>query len=367
MSSTSVFGPVGLYDTARPVIVIDPDPSQPALLLAAGTTVQTTGALADLGGGAWVEIDAPDSPRRFIRYDDLVPTPGIAPDVAAVPCDGGDEPASFPTPTAEPPPASGGGAQTYVFGVDHQVLADGCERVTIVFGGDGLDGRAPIGEIPGGVSFTARGSNGSVYLPFVELQDPVVTLQTGRAGDRAALFTVVRLAEPAGSGEQAAVIHSNAVRRMEATFMENPARVVIDLGEESSAPGGDLAPAIGPERSPTEPGEPFAVITQLQGSGDDLAFRGLARTFEAVADIRLRTAGMVPGGGTPVTATFTGVIGGTVTDDSVAVSLTDYVLAWGEFEIGIEGLAAGTYELFVGEPDMETGLDEGAYLTFEVE
>ena len=366
MSTASVFGPVGLFDTARPVIVVDP--TQPTLTFDAGTTVQTTGELADLGGSRWVEIETPDAGLRLIRYDDLVPTPGIAPDAASLPCDGGDEPASFPTPTLDPPPATGGPTPALVYGVDHQVLPDGCERVTVVFGVDGPDGRETIADVPAGVSFSSQGTNASLYFPFIEPQRPVISVQTGRAGDRARLFTVVRLRDPAGSLEQSLVVHADRARRIEATFLSDPARVVIDLGIESAAPGADEAPRFGPAGSIESNGSPIVVVTQLLGPGGVLAIEGIGRPFEAGIDVRLRTAAPVPGGGAPVVATFTGGVGGTrTTSEGYGVTATDWIDAWGEFAFGIEPLPVGDYELFVGELSPADGSEQGAYITFSID
>ena len=83
--------------------------------------------------------------------------------------------------------------------------------------------------------------------------------------------------------------------------------------------------------------------------------------------MRLRAASDVPGGGSPVTATFTGGINGTqTTSDGYGVMTTDWIDAWGEFTFGIEPLPAGDYELFVGELSPEDGSEQGAYITFTI-
>ena len=89
--------------------------------------------------------------------------------------------------------------------------------------------------------------------------------------------------------------------------------------------------------------------------------------------VRLRQApapGDLPESGALVAADWSGTLGGAPysysAQSSVIFDTTDYTEVWGWFEFTIDQLAAGDYELFVGDVSAEDGTDVGLWLPFTV-
>lgn len=143
------------------------------------------------------------------------------------------------------------------------------------------------------------------------------------------------------------------------TLLDSPARVVVDtVIDPTTAPEPITGEVVLPR--------PIAPTT----AGDTVVIGGLARPFEATGSVSLRRApvdGNEPGSGVPVEALWSGfaVLGDDYEGSRYGYS-TASIETWGEFAIGIDGLAPGTYEILFESFAPEESGSPGTYATFVV-
>jgi hypothetical protein len=155
----------------------------------------------------------------------------------------------------------------------------------------------------------------------------------------------------------------DANRRAAFRFLTNPARIVIDVKTAPTGTGLDVAARRG------GPAVVLPIQEDVNGPGVATPIRvaGWARPFEANGVAILRAVGATPGAGDPVEATFSGTeYAGTQVASTYPYLTTDWTEAWGAFSFTIDDLAAGSYELFVGDLSMEDGSEQGVYQVFTV-
>ena len=84
----------------------------------------------------------------------------------------------------------------------------------------------------------------------------------------------------------------------------------------------------------------------------------------------LRAPGALLGSGALAPADWSGTLGGAPVaysgESSVIFDTTDWTEVWGWFEFTIDQLAAGDYELFIGDLNGEDGSESGVYEPFTV-
>ena len=155
----------------------------------------------------------------------------------------------------------------------------------------------------------------------------------------------------------------DANRRAAIQILDTPARVIIDVRSAPTGTGLDVAA----KRGDLAVVMPIQVDRSGPGVGLPIEVSGWGRPFEAQGVAILRKAAGSAGLGELVEATFSGTdFFGTQTTSTYPYATADYTEAWGAFAFTIEDLAAGTYELFVGDYNQETGEPVGAYQTFTV-
>ncbi len=237
----------------------------------------------------------------------------------------------------------------------------GCDRAVIGLGadpGDPFASMGPASSVPAGVVVGADGNRIHVEMPGITrgrirgmdfLGDP---------------YAFVVREWGVGNDDLYVDIHYGTFKRVRATYLADPARVVIDS-----------VPAVTPSRTrfgqvklgPVLGDGVFlreALDPAGGGVGVPISVIGYARPFEAsdVASlIEAGTGAAVPAtwsGCTPIPANPT---------DRCGYGTSDYIDAWGEFRFTIESLAPGTYELFVADSGaLEDVAPRGVIDTFTV-
>lgn len=269
-------------------------------------------------------------------------------------------PAQWSAPVAEIPcfSASGGLAGSglgadHVLAVEH-LSSPECERLVILLGRDAFQGSEdwplfPAASLPGASikSFADLRSVTISLPPTVADVRPTATERNFGAGRS----FVVRRAD----GGLDVKLHFSDEVEAQVFGLESPARIVVDVRLTPSETGEDLLGAIGPRA---------ALAARLDPRGEGLttpvAIRGYARPFEAQGVVMLLEAADPPGTGAPVTATWAGGLGPTTGSD-YGYMTTDWVGAWGAFEVTLVDTPAGSYDLFVGEFSAEDGEPVGLY------
>ncbi len=240
-----------------------------------------------------------------------------------------------------------------------------CNRIVLVLGtGPELQnaGRSstPAKTVPVGTSVTSGGPVVEIRIPGVTVARPIAQTTEAPFG-----FVLATRDEPltAGAGDLTLRAFFDANQQAAVTWLTEPARVVIDIRPAPTGTGLDVAA----KRSGTTVVMPIQVDVNGPGVSTPIEVTGWGRPFEAQGVAVLRTAGDRPGTGDLVEATFSGTdFAGTQATAQYPYMTADYTDAWGAFSFTIDGLAPGTYELFVGDFNMESGEPEGVHQTFTV-
>ena len=340
----------------------NPGASHPIVgTLAPGERVLLDGYSAMSEGSEWRSVLLEDGTIGWVNATFLAPPPGWEVPLEGVPCRP-DGPEYGGTQTvAGSAPGDGAGN---VLEVSTYHSAE-CDRIVIVLGeGQGLTGAGwsslPAATVPAGTVVSSGGPVVEVRIPGVLDARPVAQTVEAEFG-----YVLATRDMPLAQSREALVFRAffDANRRAAIWFLDTPARVIIDLRSVPTGTGLDVAAKRGG----------LAVVMPIQvdldGPGVDLpvAVSGWARPFEAQGAAILRRAAGEPGTGELVEATFSGTdFLGTQTTSTYPYVTADYTEAWGAFSFTIDDLAPGTYEVFVGEYNQETGEPVGAYQTFTV-
>jgi hypothetical protein len=178
-------------------------------------------------------------------------------------------------------------------------------------------------------------------------------------------FVLATRDEPLSAGLDDLTLRAffDANKQAAVTWLTEPARVVIDVRSAPTGTGLDVAA----KRSGTTVVMPIQVDVNGPGVSTPIVVTGWGRPFEAQGAAVLRRAADPPGTGDLVEAIFSGSgFAGTQTTAQYPYMTADYTEAWGAFTFTIDGLTPDTYELFVGDFNMESGEPEGVYQTFTV-
>jgi hypothetical protein len=249
----------------------------------------------------------------------------------------------------------------HVFALDHR-SGDGCDRYVVVLGAGAGAGAAnpwpstPAAAVPGGVVAAIDGPVATVTLPPGIVDSVRPTATEAALGD--AFGFVVRH----GAGGLEVRIHFPANRRIAVSFLDGPARIVIDARSAPTGTGLDPTPVVS-ERFALP--RPVQIDVNGPGVAAPIAVTVYGRPFEAQGSVEVRTVGAMPGSGTPVEVGFDGDFGAT-TASTYAYSTTDWTEAWGIGSFTITSIPPGEYELFVGEYSPEDGSPVGVYDRFRV-
>ena len=325
--------------------------------LAPGARVPTTGlATSDVPGPGWWQVRLADGTEGWVnnRFVASASLSDVGLDV--VPC---AEPGT--TNESEPAVSPGGDASEadHVFALDLADSGPECDRVVIHLGAGTAGGwpESPAARIPDGIEVSVAG-------PVVVVTFPagIVTVRPTATERDLGVATAFVVRTP--DGPLQVRVHFDRNIAVGASYLPDPARIVLDVAGAPTGTGLDLAPVAGPNTVLRHP-----VQVDLNGPGvtQPITVSGYARPFEAQGAAVVRTVGAGgPGSGDPVEATFSSVGGQPETATQFSFMTTDYVTTWGSFEFTIDGLAPGEYELFVGEMSAADGSPIGVYDTFTV-
>ncbi len=323
--------------------------------------VQLDGYSAQVGDAEWRSVLLEDGTRGWVNASYLAPPSGWE-----VPFDG---------PACREDGPAYGGTQT-IEGTDPDAFAhnaldiftfrsEDCDRIVIVLGvGEGLsaDGWSsiPAPTVPSGTSVTSGGSIVEIRIPGIRDVRPLAQTVEGHSGYLLATRDMPKAQERADLVFRA-FFDSN--RRAALQLLDNPARVVVDVRTAPTGSGLDVAY----KRGGLTVVKPIQTDLAGPGVGLPVEVTGWARPFEAAGIAILRRPALEPGTGEQVEATFSGTDHlGTQVASVYPYTTADYIEAWGAFSFTIDDLAPGTYELFVGDFDMESGDPFGIYQTFTV-
>lgn len=301
-----------------------------ALELRAGTRLlEATGRTDEsIDGTVWRELSAG---TRSVWVDDafLMPVAGISVAIADDPC------SSFGTPTGEL--ARSGPASS---SADHvaqiwQQPAAACTRLVIALGEDfAFDGSGPLADdVPADVSVEGFGSMARITMPGVAFGRFDATEDFGEL-----TVLVARNAD----GSLHVDVLAGAPSEFFARFLDDPARIVLDVLPANVAAASLAAPILGEGVVLAVPPPPEVRLP--------LSVSGYSRWFEATGTLVVRRQADVAGTGEVVAAVVTGdSVVGEARGAAWGITSTDWIDAWGTFAFEIDGLAPGRYEIFIGE------------------
>ncbi|MGZ8753967.1 MAG: SH3 domain-containing protein [Acidimicrobiia bacterium] len=372
-STTTTISPVITWDDGRYRVVGvasddvlnvrgNPGASNPVVgTLPPDGLVQLDGYAAVKSGAEWRSVVLEDGTRGWVNDTFLAPPSGWDVPFEGLPCrpDGTDYGGTQVVDGSGLREGAGNALDVFTY------HAEECDRVVIVLGsGEGLTGAGwssvPASSGPAGTTVTSGGPVIEVRIPGILEARPVTQTVDWKSG----FFLATRDMPLAQSRSDLIFrIFFDSNRRAAVHYLDNPARVIIDIRSAPTGTGLDVAAKRGG----------LAVVMPIQvdlnGPGVTLPIKvnGWARPFEAQGAAILRKAAAEPGTGELVEATFSGTdFLGTQTTSTYSYSTADYTEAWGAFSFVIEDLTPGTYDLFVGDFNEETGEPVGAHQTFTV-
>ncbi|MEM7325528.1 MAG: DUF6636 domain-containing protein [Actinomycetota bacterium] len=211
----------------------------------------------------------------------------------------------------------------YVYSLEHTRLTDSCDRVVVSFGSGDLP---LLGEVTGAPARSAT-------VPAASLDDagatagyttidlgPISDAWVGATDNRAGVYLV--------RGEDGFLDIAVAFPVEAVIITPLTDRLVIDL----------VSP--GEREAPAESGAVALLAEPIVGPGS-VSLAGVARPFEASLDASIEDAS-----GEPVEATFTGSGSlGTRIASTYGVRTSDWLSAWGVFDLTIEQLEPGDYTI----------------------
>ena len=209
--------------------------------------------------------------------------------------------------------APGGVTDGYVYSVEHARLSDTCDRLVISFGTGALPFLGSVtGEAP---SVSVEGAGDATGYVTIDL-GPISDAWFGAADNRSGVYLV------RGQDDYLDIVTSFPVEDAIVTTLDG--RVVVDLVSPTHL--GSRANAV-------------ALLAAPEISQGAVSFVGVGRPFEAVMDVSIEDSS-----GEPVEARFSGSGAlGTREATSYGLGTTDWISAWGYFELTIEDLAPGQY------------------------
>lgn len=326
-----------------------------------GGRVQLDGYSARSDGSEWRSVLLEDGTRGWVNGTFLAPPSGWEVSFEGLPClPDGPEYGGTQAPAAS---AFGEGAGNALDILTYHSAE--CDRIVIVLGeGPGLTGAGwsslPAALAPAGTAVVSEGSVVEVRMPGVLDARPVAQTVEAEFGSILATRDI-----PSAQSREALVFRAffEANHRAAIRLLDTPARVVIDVRSAPTGTGLD----VGAKRGGLVFVMPIQVDVNGPGVEIPVVVNGWARPFESQGVSILREFAAEPGTGELVEATFSGTdFLGTQTTSTYPYTTADYTEAWGAFSFTIEALSPGTYELFVGDYNQETGEPVGAYQTFTV-
>lgn len=372
-SSTTTTSPPAGWDDGRYLVVGVADDDVLNVRNNPGASHQIVGTLAPHArvaldgysamsdGSEWRSVLLEDGTRGWVNATFLAPPPGWEAPFDVLPCR--EDGAGYGGTQTGDGSASGDGAGNVLDVFTYQ--SGECDRIVLVLGeGEGLPGAGwsslPAPTTPAGTAVVSGGSVVEIRLPGVLDARPVAQTVESEFG-----YVLATRDMPLAQSREELVFRAffDGNRRAAIQFLDTPARVIVDVrsvptgtGLEVAAKRGDLAVVMPIQVDRSGPGVEVPVVVN-----------GWARPFEAQGVAILREAAAEPGTGELVEATFSGTdFVGTQTTSTYPFMTADYTEAWGAFSFTIEALIPGTYELFVGDYNQETGDPVGAYQTFTV-
>ena len=375
---------VALVDKSDPDwLMVQPTPAVSLTPLATappnGVGLFATGQTATDGNGAtWYQVDYPAAAVTggWVPAEFVVPVPSFV-DVpcSTDPTDYGVDAGSI-TPPAAPAAVPGGTVATLVYAL-HHMSDPSCERTVVTFGADlGSGNYAAADNLPplGGASVPLPGPfPGLLSLDFttdvpMALPSALELWAWHTPGNGVVNAFVTR--HSAGSPTISLDLQFANNRAVHVYWMTTPLQLVIDTVDAPTGTGLDLQALVADLAAIDHP-----INWDLNGPlpVPPITVTGWARPFEATLQVRLRQApapGDLLGSGALVTADWSGTVGGAPVsytgESSVIFDTTDWTEVWGWFEFTIDQLAAGNYELFIGDVGGESGLESGLYEPFTV-
>ena len=338
-----------------------PDPAAPIVgtLPPDAIDVVTTGlGTTNLPEAGWWEVALDNATTGWVNSAFLaLPAAWSAP-VSDFPCIA-DGPAYGGTSAESPAPAQDDA--DHVFALEH-ITGPDCDRYVVVLGtGGGWANSVPWPStpatfVPGGVTVSVEGSVATIAMPMDVVDQVRPSATESILGD--AMGFVVRR----GAGPLDVRIHFPANRRVAVTFLDGPARIVVDARSAPTGTGLGFTPIVSGHFALPQP-----INVDIAGPGvtPPITVTVYGRPFEAQGSVEVRTVGSTPGTGTPVSVGFDGDFGAT-TAATYSYRTTDYTEAWGVGSFTIAVIPPGEYELFVGEYSPEDGRPVGLYHRFIV-
>lgn len=288
-------------------------------------------AFNPVGATPWYGVRLEDGTEGFVNSRFLARPPTWEAGITTAPCMAQSSDGDVTAATAD-----GGDATAVIALFEHPV--GNCDRYVIVLGADSFDDYQTAGTLGGGdVRVTSGGTRVTVELP--SSITGVAPQATNADFDNALVLTVLPVSE-SHSDLEVRFLHSSA-RVAGITVLSDPARILVDVAPAPTGTGLDYAPIIGDGAILEHPVDP---TSDKLGVGNRVTITGYARWFEAQGFATVTFSD----GSAPTTISWSGpsIMGSS--DGEWAGVYALWVPTWGEFTFTLE-LAAGSYELFVGD------------------
>lgn len=304
------------------------------------------GVLLDDGTEGWVH-------SRYLAIDEAWTA-----HFEAIPCAASDTPWDQTQVSLEP---GGGSNADFVYGYDFLSSPD-CDRLVIQLGTRSeLTARPPdypsiaADRVPAGVEVASAANHVIVALPesLADVHYPATTAEF----DNAILAVTYG---PGGWQDLEAHLVFDSERVAHARFLDDPARVVVDVRPASDPSGVDLAPYLDGSFILTEPA---LWDGRVPGTRPPLTITGYGTAYESHVWMNLNR---VDGGDDHIDALWTG--GSNCTDNPGAptargdayCTMTSSGWIWGSFAVTIDDLDPGTYRFYMAGECMVDEVGEEA-------
>jgi len=330
------------------------EPGTAGLTMSRNDVVALTGSLTILGDSTWLEVERDGD----VGWTEASAVKITTTDFGVRPC--ATLPASIPSRALAYQPGTAVGTADGIAWIE-QHQSETCSRLVLYLADRLATAEAKLSDaFPTDLSVIDLGGRVRVELSQDLLVVPEFSLGTvsvsgGEAVTIAALRADGRLAFNIDPGPA----------RMAISFLANPARVVLDLVQESDVSAGVGGGVIVNAQS--------MVDAISAGDGSVVTVTGFARLGDGLGEIALRRApadDAAPGTGLAVDAQFEGTPrAGTVTRSWYFYQTPQFDGQWTEFRFSFAGLTPGIYEMFLGlgsapPEDVET---PGLFQLFSVE
>lgn len=298
-------------------------------LLAGTRLLESTGRTDEsIDGTTWRELSA-GLGTMWVDDAFLATAGDVSVTFADQPCSGFGTPSGELARSGEP-----GGTADHIAQM-WQRSSPACTRLVVALGRQfAFDGSSPLAEsVPSEVSVEGFGTMARITLPGVAFARFDATEDLGE-------LTVLATRDPAGMLR--IDVLAGAPSEFFARFIDAPARIVLDVLPANVAAASISAPIVGESVVIAVPPPPEVRLP--------LTISGYSRWFEATGTVVVRRGADSVAGGETVAAVLRGeAVVGDAGGTSWGLSATDWIDAWGIFSFELDGLAAGRYEVFVGE------------------